>query len=64
VATGISDDGRTIVGEGINPDGNNEAWRAELTNSNVVPEPSAIAVWSLLCGIGLVVQRGRKRKAA
>ena len=28
--TGISDDGRTIVGVGINPDGEEESWRAVL----------------------------------
>jgi hypothetical protein len=29
-ASGISDDGKTIVGRGINPDGNEEAWIAGL----------------------------------
>ncbi len=29
-ATSVSNDGRVIVGLGINPSGNNEAWRAEL----------------------------------
>ncbi|MHC4105054.1 MAG: PEP-CTERM sorting domain-containing protein [Planctomycetota bacterium] len=29
-ATGISADGRTIVGDGTNPDGDPEAWRAEI----------------------------------
>lgn len=42
-AVGISDDGRTILGLGINPDGNFEAWIA------VIPEPST----ALLVGFGL-----------
>lgn len=33
-ASGVSADGNTIVGKGINPDGNTEAWMA------TVPEPS------------------------
>ena len=36
VALGISDDGRTIVGRGINPDGNTEAWIA------LIPEPAPL----------------------
>jgi hypothetical protein len=47
-AWGISADGAVIVGNGINPDGKTEAWRA------VVPEPGtftlaafAIAGWLL-----------------
>ena len=34
-ATAISDDGLTIVGHGINPDGNEEAWLATLWESLV-----------------------------
>jgi len=41
-ATGISADGKTIVGYGVNPSGVREAWIA------TVPEPSALA----LAGIG------------
>lgn len=42
-ASGISDDGRTIVGWGTNPDGQREAWLAEI------PEPST----GWLLGLGL-----------
>jgi hypothetical protein len=34
MARAISDDGFTIVGKGINPDGNEEAWMVRL-----VPDP-------------------------
>lgn len=41
---GVSDDGRTLAGNGINPDGESEAWAA------VIPEPSSLlislALWS------------------
>lgn len=43
-ATAISADGLTIVGNGLNPDGDREAWIA------TIPEPST----ALLLGIGLV----------
>lgn len=42
-ATGVSADGRTIVGYGSNPNGDREAFRA------VIPEPST----ALLVGVGL-----------
>lgn len=48
-ATGISANGSVVVGFGINPDGNTEAWRADLTGLIGVPEPSTslLAVFSL-----------------
>jgi probable HAF family extracellular repeat protein len=58
-AIDLSADGRVIVGAGINPDGNREAWRAVL-----VPEPSGwllaavCLVW--LAGYG----RARERPSA
>jgi len=46
-ATGISDDGFTIVGNGINPDGFNEAWIV------VIPEPgSALLLVAGVWGVG------------
>ncbi len=35
-AKGVSDDGLTIVGKGISPEGNGEAWKARI------PEPSSL----------------------
>lgn len=52
-AHGVSDDGLTIVGWGIHPDGDREAWRA------VVPEPGTPALLALG---GVAVLRGRRRK--
>ncbi len=53
-ANGVSADGQVIVGWGINPNGNNEAWLVDLT---VVPEPSAAISWTLL---GLAMRFTRK----
>jgi uncharacterized membrane protein len=50
-ANGISADGLTIVGSGINPDGNPEAWIV------TIPEPSCLVLFSLA---GLCVVRRRK----
>ena len=50
-ATGVSGDGRTIVGYGINPDGRTQAFAA------VIPEPAA---W-LLSAAGMLIRRRRRR---
>lgn len=57
-ATGISEDGSTIIGWGINPDGNTEAW---VANISAVPIPPALYLFGsgLLGLIGLA-----KRKRA
>lgn len=53
-ATAISDDGRTIAGNGRNPAGQNEAWVATFP----VPEPSCL----LLAATTLVALRGFGRQ--
>ncbi len=57
-AAGISADGLTIVGAGINPSGANEAWMAQL---DPLPIPSTLFLFgSGLAGLGFV----RRRKQA
>ncbi len=52
----ISHDGLTIVGYGINPSGNEEAWIA------VIPEPGTALLVG--CGlVGLAMKRRRTREA-
>ena len=51
-ATGISDDRSTIVGWGLNPAGNTEAWVA------VIPEPSSTSI-ALLAALGLFFRLNR-----
>ncbi len=48
-AMGVSADGSTIVGTGINPSGDTEAWIAH------VPEPAALTL--LLIGVSLMMKR-------
>ena len=56
---GVSADGTVIVGYGINPEGNTEAWRAVIPE---IPEPGSITL--LACGaLGLLAygwRRGRR----
>jgi uncharacterized membrane protein len=61
-AEDVSDDGRTVVGRGLDPDGLQEAWVA------VLPEPAAwladgAALAVLLAGSALGRRRGRSRPA-
>lgn len=53
-ATDISPDGRTVIGWGVNPDGNGEAWVAHI------PEPTAL----LLLALGGVGALSRSRRHA
>ncbi len=60
-ATGISDDGRTIVGWGENPDGNNEAWSATFCdhldcNGNGVPDECDLGKTDLIVNGGFETQ--------
>jgi probable HAF family extracellular repeat protein len=50
-AEGISGDGMTIVGWGIDPLGNTQAWIATL------PEPAGIAALATLCGAAILRRR-------
>ncbi|MBZ0268077.1 hypothetical protein K8I85_07970, partial [bacterium] len=40
VASGVSADGRTICGNGMNPDGHQEAWIARLPEATASPAPA------------------------
>lgn len=53
---GISDDGTVIVGYGINPSGQTEAWRAVL-----IPEPATLVLLAT-AAVGLLGLAWRKRK--
>ena len=55
-ARGISADGRTIVGEGINPLGFDEAWIA------TVPEPSTLMLTAVAM-VGLAAYAARRRSS-
>lgn len=54
-AWAVSADGQTIVGEGINPSGQREAWIATL---RLIPEPST-ALASMAMGFGFLLRRAR-----
>lgn len=43
-ATGVSADGHTFVGYGVNPTGDSEAWIATIPD--IVPEPSCHRLWT------------------
>jgi len=57
-ATGVSADGRTIVGTGTNPDGNSEAWIA------TVPEPATftLGVIGLACACLIAPRRTNRQR--
>ncbi|RYD20292.1 MAG: PEP-CTERM sorting domain-containing protein [Verrucomicrobiaceae bacterium] len=54
-ATGISADGKKIVGNGLNPDGTPAGWIIDL---NAVPEPSSTGLMAVAMG-GLLLRRRR-----
>jgi probable HAF family extracellular repeat protein len=59
VAHDISPDGHFIVGSGINPDGNQEAWLVRLDRPIFVPEPSALVLATLSLAALLCYHRPR-----
>jgi uncharacterized membrane protein len=63
-ANAISTDGTTIVGFGINPLGQREAWRASISSTfgATAPEPSTLAL-SLLGILGVCGSRSRKHRS-
>jgi probable HAF family extracellular repeat protein len=63
VATGISADGRTIVGFGRNPAGRDEAWLARLNGPAVIPEPGSLTLLGL-GALGLAGYCWRRRARA
>ena len=58
-AQDISRDGLSIVGHGINPNGNIEAYLVRLDRPLTAPEPSSLA---LLLGATLLAALGRRRR--
>ena len=58
-ATGISADGLTIVGTGLNPNNNVESWIARLNpqNNPSVPEPSSILGLGLFSLVGFLIKK-------
>jgi hypothetical protein len=60
-ANDISDDGRTIIGSGINPEGNVEGWIVHL-GPVAVPEPAAWALFAIgACTAPILRRKGQKR---
>ncbi|QDU90479.1 hypothetical protein Pla175_38840 [Pirellulimonas nuda] len=60
-ATGVSADGKVIVGYGANPAGQVEAWRADMS---AAPEPRGLGLYSVLAGAAAFAARWRRRRTA
>ncbi len=60
-AAGVSADGLTIVGYGVNTSGDVEAWVADLSPEAPIPEPSTIVLFSI-GGLGILAYVWRRRK--
>jgi probable HAF family extracellular repeat protein len=61
IANDISDDGLSIVGHGLNPDGNTEAWLVRLDRPLTAPEPSTSAL-TLIIAMSLFTARRRRSR--
>jgi probable HAF family extracellular repeat protein len=59
-ASDISDDGLSIAGNGINPDGNFEAWLVRLDHPITAPEPSSLTLAFMVAA--LFARRSSRRR--
>ena len=57
---GVSSDGLVVTGFGLNPDGVEEAWIANM-RTDPVPEPSTLTIFATgLVGLGFMMRRRRR----
>jgi len=59
-AADISEDGLSLVGAGINPDGNQEAWLIQLDHPIGIPEPTTLAF--TFCGLFTLLRWRKVRR--